>query len=162
MRRLCPPPSSFKHALTLTFRWFAATGDTKLLQTLLIQGQGWVRGYAAAALVECIKVLSGAGSSSSSGSGGNSSGGGGSSSSGSSGTSKDVAAILLALFEVFTDDKVPSCCRLCCGYLFRLLHHTPLTALLVRSLAASGTSVTAAPASITSCTPLLRCCCHLI
>ncbi len=66
----------------------------KLLQTLLIQGHGWARGYAAAAVVECIKVLSQV---SATGSG---------SVNGGSGTAKDVAAILSAMFDVLIDEKV--------------------------------------------------------
>jgi hypothetical protein len=67
-----------------------------LLQNILIQGQGWARGYAAAALVECIKVLSDGSTSSSSSTGS---------------TSKDVSAILTAIFDVLIDEKVPSSAR---------------------------------------------------
>ncbi len=71
-------------------RWFSVAGDVKLLQTLLIQGQGWVRGYAAAALVECIKTMSGSGVSVASC---------------SNGSGKDVDAVLSSLFDVFVDEK---------------------------------------------------------
>ena len=84
----------FGSPLIHIFRWFAAAGDVKLLQALLVQGQGWARGYAAAAVVECIKALSQVSAT------------GGGSSSGVSDTTKDVAAILSAMFEVLIDEKV--------------------------------------------------------
>ncbi len=93
MRRLLLAfPSPPFHPL---LRWIAAAGNAKLLQTFLTQGQGWARGYAAAAIVECVKVLSDATSGSNS-----------SSSSGANGPTQDVAAILTAIFEVLNDEKV--------------------------------------------------------
>ena len=79
----------------LIFRWFAAAGDTKLLQALLVQGHGWARGYASAALVECITIISDGTVT------------GGSGASGGGGGFKDVAAILSATFDVLIDEKVP-------------------------------------------------------
>jgi hypothetical protein len=100
-------------ALLLTFRsppfhpllrWIAAAGNVKLLQTLLTQGQGWARGYAAAAIVECVKVLSDATS------------GSNSSSSGGNVPTQDVAAILTAIFEVLNDEKVTGLTANCLGF----------------------------------------------
>ena len=96
MRWLPINDHSLDHSLFNTIsRWVAAAGNVKLLQTLLAQGQGWARGYAAAALVECIKVISDGTTGSSA------------SSSGVTDSPKDVAAILAPIFEVLIEDKVP-------------------------------------------------------
>jgi hypothetical protein len=81
-------PVPFLQSPIRVLRWFATAGDVKLLQSLMMHGQGWARGYAAAAVVECIVVLNdGKGSVSSSG-------------------TKDAAAILSNFFEVLVDEKV--------------------------------------------------------
>lgn len=91
------------------FRWIAAAGNVKLLQTLLTQGHGWTRGYAAAAIVECVKVLSDATS------------GSNSSSNGGNVPTQDVAAILTAIFEVLNDDKVSDLAASCLGFALRFI-----------------------------------------
>ncbi len=82
----------------------------KMLQNLLVQGQGWARGYAAAAVVECIKVLSEVPAT------------GNMNSSGGNSTTKDVAAILSTMFEVLIDDKVPCSLQPAVLRLLNLLH----------------------------------------